>query len=173
MHRSVTRRSALRAASALLLSCIAGTAFAAGGNLLSVTEKVDLAAPPAKVWAAIREFNGWQGWHPAIAGTEITKGKGNAKGTVRVLTTKDGARITEELLAYDARAQSYRYRITESPLPVDDYVSSISVKKHKNGATVVWTSKFKAKQGTTEADAKKVIAGIYRAGLDNLGGVVK
>jgi carbon monoxide dehydrogenase subunit G len=153
----------------LLLSFAAG-AQAAG--TLSVTEKVEVAAPPAKVWDAIKDFKGWQTWHPAIAGTDITKGGGNDKGTVRVLTTKDGAKITEELVAYDAKKHSYKYRITASPLPVADYVSTIEVKPAKNGSTVVWTSKFKAK-GASDADAKKTIVGIYRAGLDNLGNVVK
>jgi mxaD protein len=155
----------------LLMFAATTTALAAG--TVSVTEKVDLKAPAAKVWNAIKDYDGWQGWHPAIAGTEITKGKGNAKGTVRVLTTKDGAKITEELLAYDARKRSYRYRITESPLPVADYVSTIEVREGKGGSSVVWTSKFKAKVGTSDGDAKKVIAGIYRAGLDNLANVVK
>lgn len=154
----------------LLLSLAAAGALAAG--TLSVTEKVDVAAPPARVWDAIKDFKGWQSWHPAIAGTDITKGGGNDKGSVRVLTTKDGAKITEELMAYDGKKHSYKYKITDSPLPVSGYVSTIEVKAAKNGSTVVWTSKFKAK-GASDADAKKTIAGIYRAGLDNLKNVVK
>ncbi len=163
-------RLARRFGAGLLLSLAAGSAIAA--TTLSVTEKVDVAAPPAKVWDAIKDFKGWQNWHPAIAGTDITKGGGNDKGSVRVLTTKDGAKITEELMAYDAKKHSYKYKITDSPLPVSGYVSTIEVKPAKNGSTVVWTSKFKAK-GASDADAKKTIAGIYRAGLDNLKNVVK
>lgn len=43
-------------------------------------------------------FNGRQAWHRAIAGTAITKGHGNAKGTVRALTARDGAKLTRELV---------------------------------------------------------------------------
>jgi mxaD protein len=150
----------------------AAGAFAAGKNL-SVTEKVDLAASQTIVWGQIKDFNGWQDWHPAVASTEILKGKGNDKGTVRVLTTKDGARITEELVSYSARSMSYKYRIIDSPLPVTNYVSTLKVNKTKTGSTVVWTSSFKAKSGTSDDDAKKAIAGIYRAGLDNLTAVLK
>lgn len=153
-------------------------AFATGGALaagktLSVTEKVDVAATPAKTFAAIKDFDSWQNWHPAIGGTEITKGKGNTKGTVRVLTTKDGAKITEELLSHSDSAMSYKYRITDSPLPVTGYVSTLKVAKSKGGSTVTWSSTFKAKDGTTDDDARKVISGVYRAGLDNLPATVK
>lgn len=34
-------------------------------------------------------------------------------------------------------------------------------------------SSFNVKAGTSEADAKKLIAGVYRAGLDNLGSVME
>jgi hypothetical protein len=145
----------------------------AAGKKLSLSERVEVAAPPAKVWNTIKDFNGWQAWHPAIGSTEITKGKGNTKHTVRVLNTKDGARITEELMSYSAGAMSYTYRIVDSPLPVTDYVSTLKVTKSKGGSIVVWSSTFKAKEGTSDDDAKKTIAGIYRAGLDNLANVVK
>lgn len=156
----------------LVMACAACGAFAAG-KTLSVSEKVEVSAPAAKTWDTIKDFNGWQAWHPAIASTDITKGKGNTKGTVRVLTTKDGAKITEELTAFSAGSMSYTYRILESPLPVTNYVSTLKVSKGKAGSTVVWSSRFKAKDGTSDDEAKKVIAGIYRAGLDNLGNVVK
>jgi hypothetical protein len=157
---------------AFVVAAFATSSFAAGGSL-SVTEKADLSAPPAKVWAAIKDYNGWQNWHPAIASTEIPKGTGNAKGTVRVLTTKDGAKIKEELLAYSDKSKSYKYRIVESPLPVTNYVSTIKVLKSKTGSEVVWSSSFKAKEGTSDDEAKKVISGIYTAGLDNLKNTLK
>ena len=107
-------------------------------------------------------------WHPAVASTEIAKGKGNAKGAVRVLTTKDGAKIIEELVSHSDKNMNYRYRIIESPLPVTDYVSTINVVKSVGGSTVVWHSQFRAKQGASDEGARKSIDGIYTAGLDNL-----
>jgi len=150
----------------------ATSAFAAG-KTLSVMEKAELPVPPAKTWEMIKDFDGWQNWHPAIGSTDIPKGKGNAKGTVRVLTTKDGAKITEELLVHSDKSMSYQYRITNSPLPVTNYVSTIKVVKSKGGSTVVWSSSFKAKEGTSDDEAKKVISGIYTAGLDNLKRLLK
>jgi mxaD protein len=158
--------SVRRAAVGLAATLVATAGFAA--NVLSVKEKVELSAPPDKVWELIKDFDSWQNWHPAVAGTEITSGKGNTHGTVRVLTTKDGAKITERLDRYQPKIFSYTYRITDSPLPVTDYVSTLQVKASKGGSIVMWSSHFKAKEGTADADALKTIRGIYTAGLDNL-----
>ena len=89
-----------------LLMAGAAAGAQAAGKTVSVTEQVELAAAPAQTWAAIKDFNGWQAWHPAFASTEITKGQGNAKGTVRVLTAKDGARFTEELVSHNAASRT-------------------------------------------------------------------
>jgi len=154
------------AATAVALTLCATASFAA--NPLSVKEKVELPVPPEKAWDLIKDFDSWQNWHPAIASTEITSGKGNTRGTTRVLTTKDGAKITEVLGHYQPKVFSYTYRITDSPLPVTDYVSTLQVKASKSGSIVTWSSHFKAKEGTADADAIKVIRDIYLAGLNNL-----
>jgi hypothetical protein len=139
----------------------------------SVVESVELAATPAMVWGAINDFGDWQSWHPAFTSTEVVQGDGCSKGTVRVLTTQDGARFTEELVSIDPASRSYQYRIIESPAPVMDYVSTITVKETLAGSVVVWSSSFNVTPGTTEGDAKQLIAGVYRAGLDNLDKVTK
>ena len=156
----------------LLMACAAGGALA-GGKPLSVTEEVRLAAAPSRTWETIKDFNRWQDWHPAFASTAITKGDGNTKGTVRVLTTKDGAKFTEELVSYSAASRSYQYRIIESPLPITDYVSTLQIKQNRAGSTVVWSSNFKVKDGVSEEEMKETISGVYRAGLNNLVSVLK
>jgi Polyketide cyclase / dehydrase and lipid transport len=168
LRRAVIRSLGL----GVLLACAAAGALATG-RTVSVTEKVDLAATPAQTWAAIKDFNGWQAWHPAFARTEITKGQGNRKGTVRVLTAKDGAQFTEELLAHDATSRTVQYRITESPLPITGYVSTLEVKGNKGGSSVVWSSHFEVRDGASEDEVKKAIAGVYRTGLDHLESVLK
>lgn len=140
----------------------------AAERAFSVVETVQLGTTPTRTWDAIKDFSAWQGWHPAFASTKMVKGDGRTPGSVRVLITKDGGQFTEELVAFDAAARSYQYRIIESPAPVMDYVSTIQVKESAGGSTVVWSSQFNVKPGTSEADAKKLISGVYRAGLDNL-----
>jgi mxaD protein len=162
----MTALFARRIAVALGVALCATSAIAA--NVISVKEKVELSVPPEKAWDMIKDFDGWQNWHPAVASTDITSGKGNTRGTVRVLNLKDGGKVTEQLTHYQPKNFSYSYKITDSPLPVTDYVSTISVKPSKSGSVVIWTSHFKAKEGTPDADASKTIRGIYTAGLNNL-----
>jgi len=161
---------AKRAVKAVALGALMALSVAvpAAERAVSVVETVQLGVTPVRTWAVINDFSAWQGWHPAFATTKMVQGDGRTPGSVRVLITKDGGQFTEELVAFDATARSYQYRIIESPAPVTDYVSTIQVKETQGGSTVVWSSQFNVKAGTPEADAKKLISGVYRAGLDNL-----
>ena len=171
-HRPANQGSSTKhAAQAVGLAAL--MASAAAGHAASVVESVELNTTPARTWGAINDFSAWQSWHPAFASTQVVQGDGQSKGTVRVLTTGDGANFTEVLVAFDPASRSYQYRIIESPAPVVDYVSTIEVKETQAGSLVVWSSSFNVKAGTSEADAKKLIAGVYRAGLDNLDSVME
>ena len=156
---------AVRLAAAAAIALFATSAFAAGK--LKVTETVQLGASADKVWEKLKDFDKWQGWHPAVASTKITKGGDNAVGTVRVLSLNGGGEINETLTGFDAAAKSTSYVINASPLPVDQYASTLSVAAKDGGTLVTWTSTFDAK-GAPDADAQKVVGGVYRAGLDNL-----
>ena len=155
-----------------LLLAFAASSVSAADRMVAVSEEVDLAASPARTWSAIKDFDRWQSWHPAFAGTSIVKGSANQKGEVRVLSTKDGAKFTEELLSHDRASRSFEYRIIESPLPISGYVSKIEVKRGRSGSHVVWSSTFRVDEGASEEEVRKTIAGVYRAGLDNLAAVV-
>lgn len=151
-------------------------ASAAGAKTLKVTEKVEIKAPAADVWAKVNNFGDLGAWHPAVAKTEITAGKNNEKGAERVLTLKDGGKITEKLTAYSGRKMSFSYVISEGVLPVSHYASTVTVKAGKGGmTTVTWTGSFKRKdlsdkpkQGEDDEAAVKTMKTVYRAGLDNL-----
>jgi hypothetical protein len=101
------------------------------------------------------------------------QGPGQCQRHSAGLTTKDGAKFTEELVSHNAAARTYEYRITGSPLPIADYVSRLEVRESKAGSNVVWSSNFSVNDGASEEEIKKVISGVYRAGLDNLSSVVK
>ncbi|PJA60924.1 MAG: SRPBCC family protein, partial [Rhodobacterales bacterium CG_4_9_14_3_um_filter_71_31] len=77
----------------------------------------------------------------------------------RRLGLKGGGEIVERSLGGDAH--SYGYAIVSGPLPVADYVSTLTVAPAGSGSVVVWTSAF-----TPAAEgAEAVIAGVYEAGL--------
>ena len=164
-------------AAALLAVSVAGSAALADPpKTLRVTRTADINAPVEKVWDAVKNFDSLNKWHPGFAADEITKGENNKPGAVRKLTVKDGPSFTEELLAFDDARHTYRYRIIESPLPLRDYVSSVSVKPGASGGShVTWTGTFKRKstsdtppEGENDEAATKVITSVYEAGLANL-----
>ena len=136
---------------------------------VQVEEEVLLAASPAKVWAVMGDYAGLAGWHPAVAKTGIVRGKNNQRCAVREVETRDGARIIESLQSMQP-GRSMTYRIVESPLPVSDYQSTLSVQAKGKGSRVVWKSRFNAINNPEMDDAKvkALVAGIYRAGFDGL-----
>jgi mxaD protein len=160
----------------LVLATAVSVTFAEPPKTLKVTKSVDIAAPVDKVWDAIKDFDSLNKWHPGFSQDELVKGGNNKPGAVRKLTVKDGPSFTEELLAFDPATHSYRYRIIESPLPLRNYVSHISVKPGvKGGSHVTWSGSFKRKSTSdtppeTENDAAaiKLITGVYEGGLANL-----
>jgi len=75
----------------------------------------------------------------------------------------------EKLESMDEGNMSFTYSILEGPLPIENYQSTISVEKNSaDKATVSWTSTFDA-AGVTDDEARTLLEGIYRAGLDALG----
>jgi uncharacterized protein YndB with AHSA1/START domain len=143
---------------------------------LSVVQSVAINAPVEKVWEAVKDFDALDKWHPGFSKDVITKGQNGSPGAVRALTVKDGPTFTEELLAFNPAKHSYRYRIIESPLPVDHYVSIVHVSAGKNGTTrIVWSAKFTRKNPSdnpppaeNDEAAVKLITGVFQAGLANL-----
>lgn len=147
--------------SAALLAT-AMTSFA--GNL-NVSKQVTVNASPDTTWKMIGDFNHLDVWHPVVVSSVLTQGTPNE---VRLLTLGNGATITEKQVSRDDAQRSYTYAITESPLPVADYVSTISVSPSADGkSTVTWRSSFDA-NGVTDEEAVNTITGIYDAGLNNL-----
>jgi Polyketide cyclase / dehydrase and lipid transport len=136
--------------------------FVVPAAALEVSNAATVTGTPKEVWDKIGSFCSIKNWHPAVAECEKSKDGGV---TYRTLTTKDGGKIKEKLVKKtDA---SYTYEIIESPLPVQNYSATISVAAEGDQTKVEWKGTFDAK-GASDEEAKKVIDGIYQAGLDNL-----
>jgi hypothetical protein len=133
--------------------------------MAKVHETVELRGSVEEVWAAIGGFNDLPRWHPAVLGSTLDDG-----GRVRRLQLADGASLIERLDSFSERERSYGYSIERGPLPVSRYRSLLHVcaPAGGSGCRVEWTGEF-APDGVPEAEAVRVITGIYRAGLDRLG----
>jgi mxaD protein len=159
----------------LLMLCPYAT-HAENRALLVVAEMIEINAKPADVWSLVKRFDGLKDWHPAFAKSDIIKGKDGQLGAVRALTVKDGPTFTEELLAINNSSMALTYNIIESPLPLDHYLSTITVKANgSGGSTVTWIGTFVRKnprdnlpEGESDAGAVKFITGAYAGGLQNL-----
>lgn len=150
--------------------------FAKAAKVLKISESVEIKAAPAKVWEKAGNFGDLGAWHPAIKSTEIVSGENGKVGAVRLLTLQDGGTVKETLLSFDAKKMRYGYNIVESPLPVSEYTSTITVGKAKKDlCKVTWSGEFKRKDtsevpvaGQDDTTATKTMSAVYRAGLDNL-----
>jgi hypothetical protein len=164
----IMRRALIVAA----LSLVPAAAFAHGPSRQKVVEKIEIDAPPAKVWAIVGNFQDMS-WHPAVAKTEGTGGNGpDAK---RKLTLKSGGTIDETLTKYDAEGMSLAYKIDQvdvKVLPVNNYSASISVKEEGGKAIVEWKGAFyrgfmnnDPPPELSDEASLKAVTGIYKTGL--------
>jgi uncharacterized protein YndB with AHSA1/START domain len=148
------RKAAL--AATCLFAMTAHSAYA-----LEASKTVEIAAPPAQVWATIGDFCGIAQWHPAVATcTPSVRGKRH----IRTLALKGGGTVVERLVVRHEKAMDYTYAIVTSPFPVSGYRSTIKVAPGATGSVVSWTGSFKAK-GVDDATAISTMQGVYDSGL--------
>jgi hypothetical protein len=81
------------------------------------------------VWQKVGDFCGIGQWHPAVAKCELSADKKQ-----RTLTLKGGGTIVEHLVRWSDKMHSYTYKIVSSPLPVENYESTIRVAKSGSGS---------------------------------------
>ena len=87
-------------------------------------------APVEAVWAILRDFNGHDAWHPAVATSAIENGEASDQvGCVRNFRLKDGSRIREQLLFLSDAKRSFGYCILEAQAPLRNYVASVRLRR--------------------------------------------
>lgn len=98
----------------------------------------------ARVWQAVRAFDGVANWNPGVDRATLEHGAPTETGTIRSLQIPDGTVFRETLLAHSDVDYSYTYDILESPLPVSDYVSTHRfIPITATGQTLgIWESRF-------------------------------
>jgi mxaD protein len=150
-----------------LCSLLFAVANANAAGQLKVEKTLEVDASAATVWKMIGDYNHLDVWHPVVVDCTVDNDN-NKLGATRTLTLADGANIIEELVAHSDNDKTYTYSIKESPLPINHYVSTISVRESSDGkSSVTWSTNFNA-EGVEDAKASEIIAGIYDAGLGAL-----
>lgn len=131
--------------------------------MAKINMKTGLNVAPDEVWKLVGNFNTLADWHPDVEKSELSE-----EDSIRSLSLAGGSKIVEKLIKVDDKERIYSYSIVDSPLPVSNYVATISVKDNGDGKTTMeWSSEFEA-DGAAENEAMDVVAGIYQAGFDNL-----
>ena len=91
---------------------------------MKVRRSVVIDAPIARVWAAVRSFDGVAAWNPGVSAARMETGSPTAVGSIRSLDIVDGSCFRETLLAHSDLEHFYSYDIIESPLPCRNSVST-------------------------------------------------
>lgn len=154
-------RSIKTLAVAAVSSALATSVWAADYN---VTRTLQLANASADIWRHVGGFCDVDDWHPGIVECELKVIDGKLH---RVLTTETGDRFVEQRIAKE-RGLSYTYRSSETPLPVDNFIATLSIEPI-DGTQVTWSASFSSEDPTMEARVIELI----EAGLAGIEGRFK
>jgi hypothetical protein len=131
-------------------------------DMTTVTVSEDIDGRAADVWRALSDFGGIKVGGPITSFST----EGDGVGMLRTIGM-GGGEVIERLDRHDARAMVFAYSIVndDCPLPVRNYSAMVRITDKGNGTcNVNWTGTFEPK-GAAEADAARVVEGIYRGGI--------
>ena len=117
----------------------------------------------------MRDFNGHDRWHPAIAASAIEGGQPvDMVGAVRRFRLADGGELREQLLSLSDERHTLTYCLLEAPLPLMGYVATIRLKPVTDGDRTFWEwrSEFRPPEHRREELTALVRDGVYRAGFE-------
>jgi hypothetical protein len=133
--------------------------------MASVDEHIPIPVSADEAWPLLRDFGAIHEWAPPIADADVT---GEGVGAERTLTLADGGQVVERLEALDDESRTLRYVIVESPLPVEGYEGTLSVRAvDATSCEVTWASTFEV-DGAPAEEMVATFAELYTAGLSGL-----
>jgi NADPH2:quinone reductase len=137
--------------------------------VVQVRESTVIDAPVDAVWRVLRDFNGHDRWHPAIAASAIEGGQPvDMVGAIRHFRLSDGGELREQLLSLSDETHTLSYCLLEAPLPLMGYVATIRLKPVTDGERTFWEwrSEFRPPEHRREELTALVRDGVYRAGFE-------
>ena len=134
-----------------------------------VVRSTVLDVPVDVAWSEIRDFNGHERWHPAIAESRIERGEAvDRVGCVRAFRLKDGGQLRERLLTLSDLEMTYSYCLMETPIPLFNYVSHVRLLPVTDGDRTFWQweGRFDTPRGRSDELTAMVGRDIYEAGFE-------
>jgi hypothetical protein len=96
-------------------------------------------APVERVWAVLRDFNGFDRWHPAIGTSAIERGHpADRVGAIRRLKLTGEAEVREQLLALSDLEQTMSYCLLDTSIPLFNYVAHVRLLPVTDGNRAFW-----------------------------------
>ena len=98
-----------------------------------------LNVPVDTAWHVLRDFNGHDRWHPAVAGSAIERGQPSDRvGAVRRFRLAQGGEMREQLLALSDLEQTASWCLLDTPVPLFNYVALIRLIPVTDGDRTYW-----------------------------------
>ncbi|MEM1275019.1 MAG: SRPBCC family protein [Pseudomonadota bacterium] len=134
-----------------------------------VLRSIVLDAPVEAVWEVIRDFNGHDRWHPAVAESHVERGQPSDRiGCVRNFRLVGGENLREQLLTLSDLEQTFSYCLLDTPVPLFNYVAHVRLFPVTDTDSTFWEweSRFDTPAGRAEELRELVGNGIYAAGFE-------
>ena len=136
--------------------------------MAKVIRSTVLAAPIEVVWEVLRDFNGHDRWHPAVATSEIERGRdADRVGSIRRFKLTDGSELREQLLTLSDAETAYSYCLFDTPVPLFNYVSHLRLLPVTDTDHTFWEweGRFDTPADQHDAMVRMVGTDIYEAGF--------
>lgn len=137
--------------------------------MVKVVRSTILDAPADAVWAVLRDFNGHDQWHPAVADSAVERRRSSDEvGCVRRFHLVDGSELREQLLTLSDMEMTFTYCLLDTPVPLFNYVAHVRLLPVTDGNRTFWhwESRFDTPRGREEELAQMVGDEIYSAGFE-------
>ena len=137
--------------------------------MVKVVKSTIMDAPVEAVWDVLRDFNGHDRWHPAVADSHIERGRASDMvGCVRKFHLADGSELREQLLTMSDIDMAFSYCLLDTPVPLFNYVAHVRLLPVTDGDRTFWQweSRFDTPAGREEELGTLVGEGIYEAGFE-------
>ena len=137
--------------------------------MTNVVVKDTINAAADEIWKTLSSFRDVEKYIPLVKSSTVEGSGVGAKRTCIIPSESGGEeKIEEEIKSFDDDAKTFSYSITSSPMPLENYLSTVKVKDLGNGrCEVEWSSTFEPK-GMPEEEVVKMINDIYVAAIDGL-----
>ena len=136
-----------------------------------VVKSTIIDAPVDRVWAILRDFNGFDRWLPPIKASAIERHlPADLIGCIRRVQLQDGAEVREQLLGLSDLEMTFSYCLLDTPIPLFNYVAHVRLLPVTEGNRSFWhgEARFTAPPAAEPDMTHLVSELIFQAGFESV-----